>query len=292
MIELRHFEYFVAVAEELHFGRAAERLHMAQPPLSMQIRQLESLLGVQLLVRDRRKVELTRAGEAFLEEARRTLKQARYAMEVAQRAGEGQVGRLHIGFVASAPFNVLPEVLRAYRQAYPAVSIELLEMSTSQQVQALRDRRIDVGFIRLPLEAEGLSQVRVLSEPLVAALPEAHRLAGQRTLDVRDMATESFVLFPRSVGAGLYDQIVGLCVEAGFSPTIGQEASLMQTIVGLVGAGLGVAVVPESVQYIHGTGVVYRPLKKSPLVHMGMVWRTDDTSQILANFREQVPRPG
>ncbi|MHB2019171.1 MAG: LysR family transcriptional regulator [Candidatus Xenobia bacterium] len=283
-LQLRHLRYFVTVAEELHFGRAAERLHIAQPPLSQQIRQLEDYLGVRLFERTRRKVELTDAGRIFLDEARRTLSQAQQAVQSAQQAGRGQVGRLEIGFAPSAPFNILPSILKTYRERFSKVTLVLHEMTTTEQVEGLRHGTIDVGFVRLPVEDDSLATEVALREPLVAALPEAHRLAPRSRIQLKQLAAEPFLMFPRQVGPGLYDQILGLCFQAGFSPKVTQEASQMPTIIGLVGAGFGVALVPASVQNIHGSGVVFRPLQNSSVVELGIATRREEASAVLRSF--------
>lgn len=288
-LELRHLRYFVAVAVGLHFGRAAETLHMAQPPLSQAIQQLEAIVGVRLLERTRRRVALTDSGAVFLEEARRTLRAAEQAVGAARQAGRGQLGRLEIGFVGSAPFNVLPGILRTFREEYPGVSLALHELATAAQAQALLERRIDVGFVRPPLEVAGIVLEGILREPLVAALPEGHRLARRARVPIAALAGEPFIIFPRRVAQGLYDQITGLCRKAGFEPDVAQEAPQMQTIVGLVGAGLGIALVPESVQIIHGTGVVYRPLRPAgPPVELAVARRRGDEAAVVRNFMQVV----
>lgn len=285
MIELRHLRYFVAVAEELHFSRAAEKLQMAQPPLSQQIRQLEAHLGVTLLLRGRRTVGLTEAGRVFLDEARRTLRQADVAVQAAREAGRGNLGRLNVSFVTSAPFNVLPPILRAFRERHGGVDLALHEASSAEQGEALLDGRFDVGFVRLPLEAPGIAREVILRETLVAALPEGHPLAAARRVDLGRLAGEPFILVPRAVTPGFHDLVIRACGEAGFSPTVTQEASQMQTIIGLVGAGLGVSLVPESVQELHGTGVVFRPLRVTgPQVELAVAWREGNPSRLLANF--------
>jgi len=285
MLELRHLRYFVAVAEELHFSRAAERLQMAQPPLSQQIRQLEDHLGVTLLARTRRTVELTDAGRVFLDEARRVLRQADLAVEAAREAGLGNRGRLRVSFVGSAPFNVLPSILRAFRDRHQKVDLTLHEAPTAEQVEGIVEGRFDVGFLRLAPHARGIEQEVILREALVAALPEQHPLAGSATVDLRKLASEPFLLVRHDAAPGFCDLVTRACAEAGFSPVATQEASQMQTIVGLVGAGLGVSLVPESVQELHGTGVVFRPLQApTPLVELAVAWREGNASRLLANF--------
>jgi DNA-binding transcriptional LysR family regulator len=263
-MELRHLRYFVAVAEELHFSRAAARLNIAQPPLSRQIRDLERELGAELLERVKRRVQLTPAGRAFLPEARLTLTQAERARRTAQRAARGEIGRLRVGFVEAATFSgILPDVLRFFRKHYPDVALELFELSSLQQAEALREGRIDVGLLHSPPpDAEQWLQVeRILRDPLVAALPLGHRLARRARLTLRALAPEPLLLFPRQNGPALYDRIIAAYRAAGFSPSVVQEAAQMHTLAGLVAAGLGVALVPGSIVRLRRPGVVYRPVR-------------------------------
>lgn len=286
-MELRHLRYFVAVAEELHFGRAAARLQIAQPPLSQQIRQLEDELGVQLFCRTKRTVQLTEAGQVFLEEARELLTQAEHAIETVQRAKRGEIGRLTLGFVGSATYSILPDVVRAFRRHFPGVKLILHEMTTSEQVAALHEHRIHLGFVRPPLDDEMLLFKTVLQESFVAVLPESHPLATQSQVSLRSLSSEPFILFPRHLGSGFYDQIVSLCQQAGFSPQVMQEAIQMQTIVCLVAAELGVALVPASLQNLQRVGVVYKALQEStPIVELAIAWRRDERSPVVHKFLE------
>lgn len=291
-MELRHLRYFVTVAEELHFGRAAQRLQMAQPPLSQQIRQLEQELNVQLLHRTKRIVRLTEAGQVFLQQARQILTQSEEAIEAAQRASRGEVGRLVIGFVGSATYSILPTALKAFRHQFPDVRLILHEMTTTEQIEALHDNRIHLGFIRPPLNDDRLRVESVYQESLVAVLPEAHAIATQKQVSLRSLACEPFILFPRHLGAGLYDQIIGLCQQSGFTPQVAQEAIQMQTIVSLVAAELGVALVPASLQNLQRVGVVYKPLEEqTPKVELAVAWRRNETSRIVHQFLEVTMKP-
>jgi DNA-binding transcriptional LysR family regulator len=224
-LELRRLRYFVAVAEELHFGRAAERLHIAQPPLSQQIRRLENELGVELLRRNRRRVDLTDAGRMLLESARPLLAEADRIEKLLRRAGEGTVGRLTIGFVGTASYETLPAILRAFRGRFPDVELRLEELTTGPQVAALRARRIDVGLVRPPVDDTSLRLTALVKEQLVAALPDSHPLAAFATVRVEQLAPEPFILFLREHGTGLYNDILAVCREAGFSPTVVQETN-------------------------------------------------------------------
>lgn len=287
-MELRHLRYFVAVAEELHFGRAAARVRIAQPPLSQQVRQLEAELGVVLLTRTKRRVELTPAGRAFLEHARQILAETERAKRMAQRAGRGEVGRLAIGFVSSADLDVLPRVLRTWRERFPDVEVELHALLTAAQVDALRHGRIDVGFVRLPMEETGLAVESIRHEPLVAALPERHRLARRARVRLADLAGETMILFPRQTAPGYYDVFIAACRRAGFTPRMLHAAS-MQSILALVSAGLGVSLMPASIHNLQRAGVLYRPLAPPvPEVEMAMAWGRDQPSAVLAAFLDTV----
>ncbi|MDF5718530.1 MAG: LysR family transcriptional regulator [Rhizonema sp. NSF051] len=288
-MELRHLRYFVTLAEELHFGRAAERLHIAQPPLSQQIRQLEIELGFDLFHRTKRKVQLTVAGLVFLEEAQQILKQLEQAIQIGRQTSRGEIGQLAIGFVSSAGYNVLPKILRTFRISLPGVVLELRELTTFQQVQWLRERRIDVGFIRPPIEETGFSTETIFREPLVVALPETHPLANKLNLSLASLCSEPFILFSRINAPGLYDTLISLCQQAGFSPMVVQEAIQMQTIVSLVAAEIGVAIVPASLQHLQRTGVVYKILQEAtPEVPLNMIWRQNDISPTVQQFIEVV----
>ena len=289
-MELRHLRYFIAVAEELHFSRAAERLQIAQPPLSQQIRSLEKELGVQLFERTKRRVQLTEAGQIFLEEARLVLIQVEQAVRAAQRASRGEIGRLGVGVNSSATQSYVPEILRVFRERFPCVELVLHELTSHKQVQRILDNRIDVGFLWLPnVEDSALSFMSIWQEPLIVALPETHPLASLPQIPLEALVREPFVVPPRHLGAGFYSQIINLCQQAGFSPKVAQEAMLMQTIVSLVAGGVGVALVPASLQNLQRVGVVYKPLQgQTPELEMAIVWRQDNLSPILREFLKVV----
>jgi DNA-binding transcriptional LysR family regulator len=286
-MELRHLRYFVAVAEELHFGRAARRLGIAQPPLSQQIRKLEEELGAPLFVRASRRVQLTEVGRTFLDEARATLAASDRAMRVVKRAIAGDLGRLHFGYVASAvmhaPFTTL---MRRFRERHPDVDLVLEPMPTGQQVIALRERRIDAGFLRPPIEgdASDLVVLPMVHEGFVAVLPEGHRLANRKSLDVGDLRGDPFVLFERVRAPGLYDMIMRLLARAGVEPAVKHEVNPMQTVAGLVAAGFGISVMPASIQRIDVHGVVYRALPTKQVVDIAFAQRTDADSPALRAF--------
>ncbi len=295
-MELRRLRYFVTVAEELHFGRAAQKLHMSQPPLSIQIRALEDEIGVMLLNRTQRHVALTHAGNAFLQEARRILAQVEQAVLTARRASRGEIGELAVGFISVADYNVLPSVLREFRRRFPLVNLTLRESTTDVQLQDLIEGRIDVGFALPPVNAPGIESVPVLREPLIAALPQRHPLAARSgKIALSALADSPFILFPRRMAPGLYDATVSFCRSAGFSPRVEQEAIQMQTIVSLVSAELGVALIPESLKNLQRTGVVYRALReRSPTTEIHLAWRGGDDLPALKHFldlaRRSMPR--
>ena len=285
-MELRHLRYFIMVAEELHFGRAAEKLHISQPPLSMQIRSLEEELGVTLLHRTQRHVSLTQAGHAFLQEARQILARLEQAVLMTRRAGRGEIGELAVGFISVADYNVLPVVLREFRRRFPLVNLTLRESTTDAQIRDLIGGRIDVGFVLPPIDELALQSACIVREPLVAALPERHPLA-RRTgkLALAKLKDAPFILFPRPMAPGLYDDVVSFCRAAGFSPRVEQEAVQMQTIVSLVSAELGVALIPASLTNLRRTGVTYKALsEQSPLTEIHLAWRRGDDLPALRVF--------
>ena len=285
-MELRHLRYFVTLAEELHFGRAAEKLHISQPPLSMQIRALEKELAVTLLNRTQRHVSLTQAGAALLAEARHILARVEQAVLMTKRAGRGEIGELAIGFISVADYNVLPVVLREFRRRFPQVNLTLRESTTDAQIRDLAAGRIDVGFVLPPLNEPSLESVPILREPLIAALPEKHPLARKPgKLALEKLKDAPFILFPRPNAPSLYDNVVSCCKSAGFSPRVEQEAIQMQTIVSLVSAELGVALIPASLVNLRRTGVTYKSLQGgSPLTEVHLVWRRGDDLPALRVF--------
>lgn len=284
-MELHSLRYFVAVAEELHFGRAATRLHITQPALSRQIRGLEEELGIELLRRTKRTVELTEAGTAFLVEVRKALQQVESAIHVAQRVARGEVGTLRIAFTPSAMHTVLPTILKQFRDRHPQVKLEMTELCTLDQVNTLRTETIDVGLLHPPIEAPSLNLYPLQGEKLVVALPQSHPLTKQKQLRLKSLATEPLILHPRYEGPVLYDQILNLCRAAGFEPHIVHEEVKHQTRVGLVAAGIGITFVPESVQQSGIAGVSYCPLiGAAPELQLAIAWRPERMSPVLQEF--------
>jgi DNA-binding transcriptional LysR family regulator len=288
-MELRHLRYFVAVAEELHFGHAAVRLAMTQPPLSQQIRQLEEELQVTLFRRrTRRRVELTEAGVSFLAGARRALAEVERAVTAAQRTARGEEGNLVVGFVGTAAYAFLPELLQHLRVGYPDITLSLREMTTAQQVEALAGGDVDLGFLRPPHMGKDIVTETLWEEQLVAVLPDHHPQAGpiEVPLDVKDLAEEPFVLFPPREGHGLYSQVMECCRTAGFQPRAIQEAVQMETLLSLVAGNIGVTLAPAAVRTLGRDGVVCRPLTSSPTLALATAWRAGDERVVLHRVLE------
>jgi DNA-binding transcriptional LysR family regulator len=288
-LELRQLRYFVAVAEELHFGRASLRLHMTQPPLSQAIAALEDQLGAALFLRNRRTVELTPAGSALLPEARRLLAEAGALPELVRRAAGGESGRLAVAFVTSADYSVLPPFLRRYTERYPGVHLALQEATSDVQVEELLRGRADAGFLIPPLPPKArdeLDYMKVLDEPLILCAPAGLVLPVNRAaVRLQDLPRLPLITFPRAIAPALHDAILACFRAAGLAPAIGQQAIQMQTIVGLVSAGMGLALVPQSVSNLMRPGVEYRALADpTPLVETGVAWRRDNPSPVLRGF--------
>jgi DNA-binding transcriptional LysR family regulator len=300
MMELRHLRYFIAVAEEKHITRAAERLGMQQPPLSQQIRALERELDVQLFRRKPRGVELTDAGSALLADARAILAHIDHAFATTKRTARGEQGRISVGFTSSAPFHpFVPRVIRAYREALPLVSHTLEEGGTMELLEHLRHERIDAAFIRTVLASqEGLVVDLLFQEAMVMALPLEHALArcasasADKALPLKALAGETFIVYRRHTGPGLYDAILSACHKAGFSPRIGQEAPRIVSTLNLVAAGLGISLVPESLQRMHLDGVAFRRVSGAvqPKAPLYLASRRGETSTVVRKFLELVKR--
>jgi len=283
-IELHHLQAFLTVAQEMNFGRAAERLNISQPPLSRQIRRLEEDLGVKLFHRNKRQVQLTEAGQAFLQEARRILAQVEQGIQVAQRASRGEIGRLVVGFERSSAYDVVPFSIKIYQERFPDVELVVYDMETGEQVQALYEERIDIGFFVPPLNDDKLAVETVLREPLILVLPETHPLSVQGEVRVQELASENFITCPRNK-SGLYKQVLAICYQAGFSPRVIRETNEMQIMLGFIAAGLGIALLPASIKHFQRLGVVYRSLQQCTLkVELAMAWRRDDPSLVLQAF--------
>ncbi|SFU83692.1 transcriptional regulator, LysR family [Polaromonas sp. YR568] len=286
-MDLRQLSYFVAVAEELSFSRAAVRVHISQPPLSRQIAKLEEELGAVLLARSSHEVTLTPAGHALLDEARRLLAQAGGIKDVVARAQRGETGSLRIGFVGSTLYTSVPALLSRYRQLYPQVAVSVQQATVAKQTVMLKNGDIDIGIIRQPITDAKLVTRSLFKEDFMVALPAHHRLAGQQAVALKALADEDFVFFSRSEAPAIHEQLRRMCEAAGFSPRIVQEVYPMSTVVGLVAAGVGIAIVPESMQRLRMQHVLYRDLLGTKAkTEFFLAWRADNDSQTLKGFLE------
>jgi DNA-binding transcriptional LysR family regulator len=287
MLELRHLRYFIAVADELNFSRAAERLHMAQPPLSQAIRQLERELGTDLLLRTTREVRLTEAGTTFLEGARRTLAELERARSDAQRAAAGEIGQLRVGFSWSARFETLPAIGRAFRLSHPDVSLLTEEMWNARMLPALRSGTIDVAVSLCPEIAGEFSYVAVCGEPVVALLAKSHPLSGRNAIELRELADESFLLFPRELAPRLYDFMTGLCRHGGFEPLVRGESFHSGWELQILSDIELVALAPASVALDLPEGIAAAVVTDPPdQLQTAIVWRRDDPSPATRAFRD------
>ena len=297
-MDLRQLRYFVAVAEEGHITRAAERLGMQQPPLSQQIKAIERELDVLLFRRKPRGVELTDAGRVLLDQARSVLERLDHALLLTRRTARGEQGRLCVGIAPTAPFHpFVPQVIRAFRDAYPLVSVSLEEYLSRQAIERLCDEQIDVAFLRAPVaDPQGLIVHLLLEEPMVVAFPSAHELAGRGCrsvpLPLRALAEETFIMFGGNAGPGIADASLAACHRAGFNPRLGQQAPRIASTLGLVSAGLGVALVPASIQRVQVDGVAYRRLLpgERPAAVLNLALRRGDPSAVVRNFFDLVRR--
>ena len=288
-MELRHLEYFVAVAEELSFTRAAERLTIAQSPVSQQIRKLERELGTDLFDRTTRSVGLTDAGRILYAEAIELLAASRRAADNARLAGQGRLGRLALAFTGSATYELMPLLVRAYAQRFPDVTLEVRsEMLTPAQVDGLLEGSISVGLLRPPVAADGLVVEVLRHEPLVALLPVTHPRATQINLELTDLRHEPFIGYPSSPPSSIYQAVIGACRQAGFTPTIRQEVAETSSLVALVAAGLGVALAPASVRHLRINGVTHRPLRgpAQATVMLAVAYKKGPVSPLVRGYLE------
>jgi len=301
-MELRHIRYFLAVAEERNFTRAAARVGIGQPPLSQQIRDLESEVGAALFHRIPQGAELTDAGRAFLEHVRAIPRQAERAVRAARRAARGEIGSLRVGYTGSAPFNpIVTAAIRSFKRAYPDVDLSLEESNTARLIAGLRESLLDAVFLRSEdLGGDDLQLHPLSGEPVLVALPARHPVAKLSRVELRQLRDEPLILPPRGVGQTFYDTVIGTCREAGFEPLLGQPAPQLVSVVNLVAAGLGYSLVPASLRQVRVTGVAYREIKAlTPVAPLALASRRGETSEIVRHFlvrarqsaRDQTPRP-
>jgi DNA-binding transcriptional LysR family regulator len=286
-IELRQLRYFLAVTEEMHFGRAANKLHMTQPPLSQAIQALEANIGALLFIRTTRSITLTAAGSALIPEARKILQQTNALPQLVQRAASGEIGELSLAFISIADYSILPPFLRQFRHHHKDVRIELREATSNVQLDLLEKSEVDAGLLIPPIPPK-LSAIldyqKVLSEPLILAVPETFS-SRENARSLSTYADLPLIIFPRKIAPSLHDTILGCFRAAGLTPAIAQEAIQMQTIIGLVSAGMGIALVPQSVSNLIRPGVVYYPMPSlKASVEIGIAWRKENTSPVLKSF--------
>lgn len=285
-IDFRQLRYFVALADTLHFGRAAALLHISQPPLSRQIAALEEALGVALFQRTSRQVKLTAAGRHFHEQAARIIASLDTAVRSTQATERGERGVLRVGFTMSAAWSILPPLVKAYSDAYPDADLQLSEVLPRELNDALVSGNADIGIAFPWQRPPGLEYMAVHTEPLCAVLPAAHRLAQNDAIAVNDLAGEPFISFPAGTAPALHELVIGCCRDHGFEPHIRLETHLQQTIVNLVAAGLGVSLVPQSMSKMQLPGAVFRPISGTRMVEQGVIWAADNDNPCLAGFLE------
>lgn len=291
-MELRHLRYFIAVAEELHFTKAAKRLHIGQPPLSQQIQALEEELGIRLFERSKRKVELTPAGKHFLIRARQILSDTQTARDEVRRIAKGETGELRLGFTSSFPMtSILPKLLNDYRQHYPDVNLSLKEMYTTDQFEALLQKQLDVGIVRYnePTPPDGIHMIHLRKDPLLLVIHEKHPLATLKTISLAQCKDESFIAYPTSAGTWFRRYVQRLCLSAGFEQRIVQDAGEALTKISLVAAGLGMTILPSPLDYVRIEGIRYIPIS-DPNAYLLMVAasRKDESSLLITRFLERL----
>ncbi len=288
-VALRQLESFLAVAEELNFSRAARRLNMTQPPLTRQIQLLESELGVVLLKRTQRLVELTDAGTVFLRDVRALIQQLEAAIASAQIAGRGEGGHLSVGFEGVAVYDLIPRSVKAFQNRFPAVTLTLHDMTSAEQSLALHAHRISVGFVSGTTSDRKLACAVLLSESVVLALPAYHPLSSQKLVRLKDLANEQILMCPRHHNPAMYDQLLAMCHRAGFAPKITHQPAEMQLVLSFIASGLGIAIVPAAVQKLNRSGVVYRPLRPAgPQTALSLITMKNNNSLLVSGFRDLV----
>jgi DNA-binding transcriptional LysR family regulator len=284
-MEFRQLKYFITVAEELHFGRAAQSLHLSQPALSKQIQALENSLEIQLFERTKHWVKLTIAGQKFLETARRVLDEVEEGIQVTKQVADGQIGRVRIGLTEATLFFLAPKILKTYKERYPQVDLIVTSGGTETNVEQLRTHQIDVGFVYLPIREPTLSVYSLYEETYIAALSASHPLAKHQQIPLTSLADEPLIFYPRSLAPVLYANFIKCCEQAGFVPNIVQEAELAQTRLGFAAAGAGITFILANMQKLNAQGVVYRPLIGDfPTLKLAVAWRQTESSPVVHQF--------
>lgn len=289
-MDFRHLKYFIAVAEELNIGRAAVRLHISQPPLTRQIQQLEEELGVQLFIRTPRGVELTHAGEVFLDEARNVRSLVEQAIEKTKRAGEGKLGRLDIGIFGTGIISAIPKMLQLFRATYPDVRVVLHTMSKDEQIEALRQKRLNVAFNRMIKPLADISSEVILREPLFLAMHESNPLASREAVSFMEVGKHPLILYPTGTPPNFVDKVMELCRHRGFTPEVSQIVGDAMSAIALVAGGFGITIVSESAITLQLPGIVYRPFEDAAGVGVDLscIYRKDDQSTILHVFLDLI----
>lgn len=284
-MKIRHMKYFVALAEELHFGKAASRLNISQPPLSQQIKQLETNIGVILFKRTKHKVELTNAGKVLLDEAYIILEQIDKAIKKTVKTEKGESGELILGFSSHSMFDVLPIILSDFYHKYPLVNVKVKQVSTSEQIQALNKGEIQAGLLCPPINDTSLCLKNIYEQKLILALPIDHPLnTNSNSIDIDCLNQYPFIMTPRNIGPGYYDNVISICFDVGFSPNIIQEANDLHTCISLVSTGMGIALVPASLKQYRKEGVVYKDINTHKTIKTTIAWHQNNSSKVLENF--------
>lgn len=289
-LKFHQLEYFIAVAEELHFGKAADKLNISQPPLSQQIKKLEDNLNIKLFNRTKRRVELTNSGQLFLQDAYKILEQVEMATDKLKQSSNGEIGELVLGYSSYSIFDILPMILKEFYKLYPNINLKLKHMSTSEQEAAFQNSEIHVGLLCPPINQKELHLDVIYSQPFVVALPSDHPLVNRgekHSLNIRELSNYPFIMTPRSIGRGYYDRIINICFDGNFSPQVVQEVNELHELISLVSTGLGISIVPKSLTQFNKDNVTYMMLNNDNyLVETALVCKSNETSKIVFNFLE------
>lgn len=287
-MQFHQLKYFLAVAEELHFGRAAKKLNISQPPLSQQIKKLEEDLKTKLFYRTKRKVQLTEAGKLFLEDAYKIVEQIESTYDKIKQHSNGEIGELTLGYSSYSIFDVLPQILKEFYKLFPNVNVKLRHLSTAQQLEAFENSAIQIGLLCPPIDQRDLVLEHIYSQPFIVALPSNDPLANQNnkeSIDITELANYSFVMTPRNIGTGYYDKIIEICLDGNFSPNIVQEVNELHEVISLVSTGLGVSIVPKSLMQYKKSNVTFKKLNNDAYyVDTALVYKKNETTKTVYNF--------